>query len=107
MKISELQQCQSKYDSQYFTHENKSEFEQIRHITLHVMKLAGKLATYCEEKEHDKISSKEKIINEVIPDLLAFSLQLGNKLNINVENAYQKRLTDNMQRLSKLLNIID
>lgn len=91
MNLEELQKIQEEYDSKYWQH-NSSKLEKIRHITLHVGKLLGKLSTYCENQEHDVNYPTDQIKQEVIPDLLFYSLQLGNLLEVKVEEQYLKRL---------------
>lgn len=97
MEIEELQRKQAEHDKKYGHHHE--EFEKIRHITLHMGKLLGKLSTYCEAHEHGAHPSSDIIRNEVIPDLLVYSLQLGNLFKINLERTYTERLEQNTQRL--------
>lgn len=44
MDTKDLQDKQAEYDSKYWQH-NSSELEKVRHITLHLGKLLGKLST--------------------------------------------------------------
>ena len=97
MDIVELQLKQAEYDQKYWQH-NASSLEKIRHITLHMGKLNGKLATYCEAAEHGADAPAEQIKNEVVPDLLFFALQLANQFGIRLDDQYLKRLADNMKR---------
>jgi len=99
LETKELQIKQADYDSKYWEH-NSSELEKIRHITLHIGKLLGKISAYCESKEHGKDHSTDQIKDEVIPDLLVYALQLSNLLNIQLEKVYQKRLQNNIKRLN-------
>lgn len=95
MTTKELQQQQAEYDTQYWDHDGYSIFENIRHLTLHVGKLIGKLSTYCEAKEHEKGYPDDQLKNEVIPDLLSYALQLSNWLDEDLDALYQKRLEGN------------
>ena len=90
MEIKELQKFQAEMDKKYWDHEGTID-ESIRHITLHLGKLLGKLAAYCEEVDHGKKTSQEIIRNEVVPDLLMHSLRLANLTGVNVEEKYDKR----------------
>ena len=97
MDIDEFQKRQVEYDKLYWQH-NASDLEKIRHITLHVGKLLGKLSTYCEQQEHGVDHSTEQIVGEVIPDLQFYSFQLGNLLGVNCGEQYLSRLIANAQR---------
>jgi len=98
MELEDLQSKQAEYDRKYWQH-NTSELEKIRHITLHVGKLLGKLSSYCEKQEHGVNYSTNQIRDEVTPDLLVYSLQLANLLGINLEGKYLNRLEENIKRL--------
>ena len=98
MNTKDLQEKQAEYDSKYWQH-NGSELEKVRHITLHVAKLLGKLATYCERQEHGEDAPTTQIRDEVIPDLQVYSLQLANLLGVDVADKYISRLENNIQRL--------
>lgn len=98
MDIKDLQNKQAEYDSQYWQH-NGSELEKIRHITLHIGKLLGKLSTYCERQEHGENHPTTQIQEEVIPDLQVYSLQLANLLGVDVGERYVSRLEENIKRL--------
>ena len=96
MDTKELQQKQEEYDSKYWKHE-PGDLEKIRHITLHMGKLLGKLSTYCEAQEHGSDHSTKVIEEQVIPDLLFYSLQLSNLLGRDLGESYIKRLKSNAQ----------
>ena len=80
---------------------NHSEFEKIRHITLHLGNLLGKLTNYCERQEHGGNHPTTQIQEEVIPDLQMYSLQLANLLGVDAGERYLSRLEENIKRLSK------
>lgn len=94
MEIKELQQIQKDFDRTYWHHINNPNPEQIRHITLHLGKLLGKLSVYCEQQEHEINYSDEQIRREVIPDLLSHSLRLSNLLGEDAEQLYRNRLNN-------------
>lgn len=98
MDTKDLQDKQAEYDSKYWQH-NSSELEKIRHITLHLGKLLGKLSTYCERQEHGEDFPTTQIKQEVIPDLQVYSLQLANLLGVDVAERYLSRLEENIKRL--------
>lgn len=104
MELKDLQKIQENYDENYWEL-NLDEFEKIRHITLHMGKLMGKISGYCEEKEHNVLKnglvSTEKIKNEIIPDLLVYSLQLSNILKLDLETEYLNRLEKNKKFFDK------
>ena len=79
MEIKELQIKQSEFDKLYWEH-NSSEFEKVRHITLHMGKLLGKLSTYCEAKEH-KASR--------VASCLAFSCTGFTKSNASITSSWK------------------
>ena len=97
MSIDDLQKIQAEYDKQYWQH-NSSKLEKIRHITLHMGKLLGKLSSYCEKQEHSIDHSTEQIEKEVVPDLMFYSFQLGNLLDINCGTRYLDRLEENKKK---------
>lgn len=98
MTTKKLQQKQANHDASYWDHDGFSTFENIRHLTLHVGKLAGKLSAYCEAKEHKKGYPDDQIKNEVIPDLLSYALQLSNWLGEDLSKLYAKRIKENKKR---------
>lgn len=101
MKLKDLQNKQMQYDADYFM--IKTQFEKIRHITLHLTSTLGKMAKYCEIKEHENIPSDtiaNQLEHEVIPDLLIHSLQLANIFNLDLNGEYFERLENNIKRLA-------
>ncbi len=99
MELHQLQKIQQEYDVTYWEKES-SEFEKIRHITLHLGKLMGKISTYCERKEHNPSYQSEQIKDEVVPDLFFYALQLSNLLSLELEKEYLKRLEKNKKTLN-------
>jgi hypothetical protein len=97
MDLQELQKIQADYDTHYWE-VDQSDMEKIRHITLHVGKLMGKLASYCEVAEHGKELPTDQIQNEVIPDLMVYAAQLANIFDLKLENQYTARLEGKKQR---------
>ena len=100
MDIKDLQQKQAEYDNGYWERK-ESELEKIRHITLHVGKLLGKLSTYCERQEHRENYPTTQIRDEVIGDLVVHSLQLANLLGVDAGERYVSRLEENIKRLTQ------
>ncbi len=91
---------QKEFDDAYWDHEGYGQFENIRHLALHMGKLLGKLTDYCETMEHSKDTPIDKVRDEVIPDLLWYALQLSNWLNVDLAAQYKKRMAFNAARLT-------
>ncbi|HLD00155.1 MAG TPA: hypothetical protein VJC39_00245 [Candidatus Nanoarchaeia archaeon] len=100
MEIEELQKIQKEHDYEYWDHDS-NELENIRHITLHVGKLLGKLAAYCEAHEHQRNFPTVQIKDEVVPDLLFYGLHLANMFNLQLDQQYLQRLKQNKERLQQ------
>ncbi len=96
----DAQAFQKEFDDNYF--EINHDFEKIRHILLHLMKTTGKMATYCEVKEHGKIEPDPSVlVNEVLPDLLIHALQIANHYHIDLGKKYAERIQFVIDRASK------
>lgn len=101
MDTKDLQKAEKEFDEQNWYHKNLAIPEQIKHITLHMGKLLGKLSTYCEKIDHNIDFSDEQIRNEVIPDLLMHALRLSNLLEEDLEELYKNRLENVKEVLDK------
>lgn len=87
----EIQKFQYEFDEEYF--EINRDFEKLRHVLLHLMKSTGKIAAYCEAKEHkNKEASPISMIDEVLPDLLIHALQIANLYEVDLGEKYEKRI---------------
>jgi NTP pyrophosphatase (non-canonical NTP hydrolase) len=96
----DAQLFQDDFDAQYF--EINHDFEKIRHILLHLVKTTGKMATYCEIKEHGKIEpDTSALVNEVLPDLLIHALQIANYYQVDLGEKYAERIQFIIDRSSK------
>lgn len=105
LKLEELMEHQNQFDAN--NTEITSGFEMIRHTTLHLSKLLGKIAEYCETREHSdksRYSNVNKVTNEVIPDLLVYALQLSCEFDIDLEEVYLKRLQGNQGKVNFIAN---
>ncbi len=103
MQLTELQQYQRDYDKNFYEI-NSPDFHKIRHILLHLTKTNGKLAAYCEAKEHrvnQNTSLDFEFSEEIIPDLLLYALQLANIFEVDLDEAYLKHLEANKKILEK------
>jgi len=98
ISIRDLQQFQEEYDKK-FVDEKFTGFEKVRHTSLHLAKLLGKLAGYCEKMEEGVSMGSEQLENEVIPDLIVYALWLAREFNINPDEAYLKRMINNIERI--------
>jgi len=89
--MNKLQQFQKEFDEEYF--EINEGFEKLRHILLHLVKSTGKMATYCEAKEHDRPDSDpSQVQEEVLADLLIHALQIANYFDIDLMKKYDERI---------------
>ncbi len=102
MNVKELQTLQRVYDAEYYDARHAvDELSCVRHVTLHLGKLLGKISSFAEVKEHGTDSSSGMIQTEVIPDLLFWALHLANRYNLNLEEVYQARLAQNKERIDR------
>ncbi len=86
-----LQAFQKNFDEKYF--EINHDFEKLRHILLHLMKTVGKMAAYCEIKEHGRTEpDSSEMIDAVLPDLLIHALQIANHYNVDLGEKYKERI---------------
>lgn len=91
LDIQQAQQYQQEFDAKYF--EINEGFEKVRHVLLHLVKSTGKMATYCEAKEHGHGEpDPSKVINEVLPDLFIHAMQLANYYQIDLGEKYEERI---------------
>jgi hypothetical protein len=91
IKTDAAQLFQGEFDERYF--EINHDFEKLRHILLHLVKTTGKMATYCEVKEHGKIEPDQSpLVNEVLPDLLFHALQIANYYHVDLGEKYAERI---------------
>jgi NTP pyrophosphatase (non-canonical NTP hydrolase) len=94
------QTFQEEFDEKYF--EINQDFEKLRHILLHLIKTTGKMATYCEVKEHGKTEpDASQLMHEVLPDLLIHALQIANYYDIDLGEEYKKRIEFIIRRSTK------
>jgi len=99
MRLGEIQETQRGFDEKYWYHRDLPTPEQIRHTLLHLVKLNGKIATYCEQREHGINAPLIQIVEEVIPDLLSHSLRLANLTEKDLEVLYKNRLKGLKEKL--------
>jgi NTP pyrophosphatase (non-canonical NTP hydrolase) len=98
----DMQQFQRAFDEKNF--QINDGFEKTRHILLHLMKSTGKMASYCEIKEHGKTEpDPSQLINEVLPDLLIHALQIANQYEVDLGAKYMERIEFIINR-SKAMN---
>ncbi|MCB9799054.1 hypothetical protein H6758_05025 [Candidatus Nomurabacteria bacterium] len=98
MTIQEMQRLQKVHDDTYYDHTLDMPTD-IRHATLHLAKLVGKLAQYSEPADHGRPSDPQKIKDEVTPDLLFWALHFANIFEIDLEESYQSRLSQAKMRI--------
>ncbi len=95
----DAQLFQDDFDEYYF--EINHDFEKLRHILLHLVKTTGKMATYCEAKEHGKEPDASQLVNEVLPDLLIHALQIANYYQVDLGQKYEERIRCIIDRFNK------
>ena len=97
LNTHDLQLFQSEFDEQHW--QINTGFEKLRHILLHLVKTTGKVALYCDVKEHGKVEpDPAQLINEVIPDLLMHALQIANLYDVDLGEKYAERIEQNRKR---------
>lgn len=93
------QEFQFDFDENYF--QINHDFEKLRHILLHLVKTTGKMASYCDIKEHGKVEPDSwQLVNEVLPDLLIHALQIANHFDVDLGEKYAERIQFNINRLN-------
>lgn len=93
--VLKLQEFQKQYDEIYWFNRD---FPKFRHVLLHLVDNVGKLAKYCEAKEHGKDPDPTQLIDEVLPDVLMHALQFANAFDIDLEQKYRQRIDTNIQK---------
>ncbi len=99
LTVEGFQRFQEEYDRR-FVAEKFTGLKKVIHTYAHVGKLLGRLAGYVEiVEEGNHHPSPDEIREKVIPDLLVYSVWLASEFKVNVEEAYLKRIVDNIRRL--------
>lgn len=101
LSMLEMQKFQMEYDEAFWFNRD---FEKVRHILLHLMDSVGKIAKYCESKEHGNEPDASQLINEVFPDLLMHSLQFANEFDIELGEKYEERINSNINNITAYRN---
>ncbi len=101
LSMLEMQKFQMGYDEIFWFNRD---FEKVRHILLHLMDSVGKIAKYCESKEHGNEPDISQLINEVFPDLLMHSLQFANEFDVNLGVKYEERINSNIKKITAYRN---
>ena len=96
--IEFLHSLQAEHDAKYGLDE--SLLEDMRHTNEHVEGIIGKFAKTLRPVRHGAPLDTSVIEDEVIGDLLYWALHLGNRLGIDVEQAYRKRLLQAQARIN-------
>jgi hypothetical protein len=95
--LNQLREIQKRCDELSFSIDNNKypdieKMQILKHKCFHLAKLLSKIASVCEQDDHNIDEPVSKIVDEVIPDLLVYSLQLANLYNIDLEEKYKERL---------------
>ena len=99
MQLSDLQKIHKEFESEHWD-AAKDEEGYTRHILKHLAKLMGKLGNVVEPREHRLKPSTTVLKEQVIPDLLYYSLGLATKHNVDLEEAFLNRLEQNKEKIS-------
>lgn len=97
LSMIEMQKIQMEYDEDFWFNRD---FEKFRHVLLHLVDDVGKIAKYCETKEHGKEPDPSELINKVLPDLLMHTLQFSNAFEIDLGEKYEARINSNMRKIT-------
>ena len=99
MTLKEIQQKIKDIDmSSYFIKDKRYLHlvpdEILQHNCLHLIKANAKIADYLEKEEHhlNTVVEKQRVIDEVIPDLIIYALQFCNSYDVNPEYLITNRL---------------
>lgn len=97
--LAELQSLQRTIDEESFFVCKKrwsdlTSDEVVRHDLFHLVKLVAKIGDYLDLQEHSVTRDPARLVEEVIPDLLVYSLQLSNALDVDLAERYSSRLND-------------
>ena len=101
LSMLEMQKFQKEYDEVFWFNRD---FEKVRHVLLHLMDSVGKIAKYCESKEHGNEPDVSQLINEVFPDLLMHALQFANEFNVELGPKYEDRINSNIKNITAYRN---
>jgi NTP pyrophosphatase (non-canonical NTP hydrolase) len=99
--LLKMQQFQAAYDEDFWFNKD---FEKFRHVLLHLMDNVGKMAKYCEAKEHGKDPEIAKLIDEVVPDIFMHVLQFANAFDIDLSQKYEERINQNIKKITASAN---
>ncbi len=95
--INEFKQVQLECDeSSYFIQNRRytqlSQMDILKHTSFHLAKALAKISHVCEQDEHNIHVPSSVIVNEVIPDLLIYAIQLANLYDVDLDQKYIERI---------------
>ncbi len=96
--LAELQGLLDEFEAEYWD-APKDEESKTRHITLHMMKLVGRLGAIAEPREHGLPVDLAPMKEQIIPDLLYYALSLAAVHGVDVEKAFLERLELNRKKI--------
>lgn len=99
LTLLELQQLLLDFENSPAWDAPKDEPGKTRHLTLHLAKLLGKIGTVVERREHGIEPELNTLKDEVIPDLLYYALSLASAHEVELQQAFLKRLDVNRVRV--------
>ena len=97
LSLKDVQRVQAEFDESYS--QLDAQTDKVRHITLQLGKLLGKLSAYCEHHELGAPHEQDHLAREIIPDLLLYSAQLSNLIGVDLNKCYVTRLEDHKNPL--------
>jgi len=95
MELRELQKFKEENDQKF--HRDVMSWDkskQVEHCAFHLTKIAGLFSTYCEKMHHGEKYDVDKLVSDMIPDILVFALKFANMFDQNLEEIYLKRIKD-------------
>jgi hypothetical protein len=97
MIFANLRSLQQRCDQLSFSIHGKhvgelSEAEILAHKCFHLGKALGKVSTVCEAADHGSACSTEKIVQEVVPDLIIYAMQLANLYDVDLDSLFVERI---------------
>jgi hypothetical protein len=95
--LNELRKIQKQCDEISFTifgkkYNQLTPEEILKHKCFHITNLLAKVSAVCEKHEHELEGDTAKIVNEVVPDLLVYALQLANAYSVDLDRSYRDRI---------------
>lgn len=92
MELEQAQELQTIFDERNWAHEAGTDTTE--HTLLHLIKDAGRIATYSEAVQHGLEPSEDVLKEQVVGNLLMHALRLANNLGVDLEDALIGRMRE-------------